>query len=346
MAADLPATVDVLIRCDLGPTQGVGHLMRCIALSEEAMSRGLSVVVCADVAAVPFAGLQLRKRHIAWVPPVSTADEHVSLVRRLGPKLVVIDSYVLSPAVYAAVREERCNLLALVDGPIGAREADVFLDQNIGAEFDDHAIPAGSVRLAGLTYALMRDEVLRHRPAAPLTGAEHDPLRVHAFFGGTDAFGAAPEVMALVAKAGVPAYITCVAGTPAIANELKSVEMARNQAVEVIAPTDELPAQVASADVVLSASGTSAWELACLGAAAGLVCVVDNQVVGYARVVATGSAVGLGRLADVAEHRRASLDAVTTLLTDASLRARLRSTAWSLVDGRGRVRVMDAVTGA
>ena len=46
----------------------------------------------------------------------------------------------------------------------------MLLDQNIGAEQDDWPLPEGAVRLAGLDYALMRDEIRARR--GPPT---HDP---------------------------------------------------------------------------------------------------------------------------------------------------------------------------
>ena len=54
----------------------------------------------------------------------------------------------------------------------------------------------------------------------------------------------------------------------------------------MIGPTVAARPQYVESDLVISASGTSTWELLCLGATAGLVCVVDNQEMGYERAVA------------------------------------------------------------
>ena len=67
------------------------------------------------------------------------------------------------------------------------------------------------------------------------------------------------------------------------------------QRFEIIAPTDDLPKLLAGADLAVSASGTSTWELLCLGLAAALVWVVDNQIIGYERTIARGYAAGLGQ---------------------------------------------------
>ncbi len=92
---------------------------------------------------------------------------------------------------------------------------------------------------------------------------------------------------------------------------------------------------------MISASGTSTWELLCLGATAGLVCVVDNQVMGYERTVATGAAVGVGVLSDLKADPSGAAAVLGPLLQDPAERARLAAAGWKLVDGQGRVRVAD-----
>ena len=177
----------LLVRCDVGPAYGVGHLMRCVALAEEFAARGHEVVFSAAVEDVPFALEQVRRRGFRWVDPPDSVDGLVEQAR--AADAVVIDSYVLPREAYSAVRRVRPTL-AIVDGDPSGKDGHVLVDQNIGAEEDDWPLPEGAVRLAGLDYALMRDEIRDARTARhdPATGA----VRVFAFFGGTDAFGAAP----------------------------------------------------------------------------------------------------------------------------------------------------------
>jgi spore coat polysaccharide biosynthesis predicted glycosyltransferase SpsG len=162
---------------------------------------------------------------------------------------------------------------------------------------------------------------------------------VLAFFGGTDAFAAGPAVTRALVATGVPFDATVVAPTW----ELAAAVAAVSSQVHVIGPTDQLAAAVREADLVISASGTSTWELLCLGATAGLVCVVDNQVMGYERAIATGTAAGVGLLSELRADPTAAAAVLKRLLTDAAERARLATAGWQLVDGQGRVRVADAL---
>jgi spore coat polysaccharide biosynthesis predicted glycosyltransferase SpsG len=110
----------------------------------------------------------------------------------------------------------------------------------------------------------------------------------------------------------------------------------------VIAPTDRLAEEVLSADLVISAAGTSSWELLCLGAACAFVYVADNQATSYERVLAAGLGLGLGRLEDLVTDPGPATAVLTRALADAGLRAGLRAGGWERVDGGGRSRVAEA----
>lgn len=326
------------MRCDVGPSYGVGHLMRCVALAEEYAARGFEVVFSADVESVPFARDQLQRRGLRWVRPPDSVAGLVDQAR--DADVVVIDSYALPLEAYAAVRRTRPTL-ALVDGDPAGKDGHVLLDQNIGAEADQWPLPDGTVRLAGLDYTLMRDEIrdaraVEHAPPG-------DPARVFAFFGGTDATGAAPVVTRAMAATGVPFELRVVGATEELRAELSQIEPGPGQRVTVIGPTSELAGEVTRADVVVSAAGTSSWELLCLGAACAFVCVADNQALSYDRVVALGAVVGLGRVAAVRAEPVTATEVLAGLLRDRAAQDRLRRSGRSLVDGRGRERVADAL---
>lgn len=336
----------VAMVCDAGPEVGIGHVMRCLALGEELVARGVRVVVVADLDRVPWAAEQVRRRGIEIVSP-GPGDRRDALgvldvLARVEPSSVVVDSYRLPASVYAELRQ-RWPLLALTDGDPAGRVADLYLDQNLGAESSAWALPDGARHLGGLDYAQQRRDIVRQRPSAPKVAAdEHRPLRVLAFFGGTDAFGVSPRVVRLVVRTGIAVELTAIAATPELAEEIAGIEPAPGQAVQVIGPTDILAELVADADVVLSAAGTSAWELFCLGAAVGFVCVADNQREACVRMDEDRLAVGIATLAELDGDAEGAVARMRDLLGDVRLRERLRAACWVMVDGRGAARVADA----
>ncbi|KIR66894.1 PseG/SpsG family protein [Micromonospora haikouensis] len=340
------STVRVGVRCDAGPTRGVGHLVRCLALAEEFLARGHRVEFFGTVEGVGWAGRQLAARGIPLHPGPQRPADLVAAARRHGLDVVVLDSYELDPAGAGALRAAGVVTLAVVDGDTRGQDADVYLDQNLGAAHG----PLPGRLLAGTAYPLLRDAVVAARPAAPRPATPAARPRVLAFFGGTDAFGAAPVLARVLLATGHPMDLTVVVGRADVEAELAALAPGRGQAVRPVPPTDDLPALVTAADLVVSAAGTSTWELCCLGAPAALVCVVDNQRESYGRVVDAGLVAGLGELPALAAAglpgRTARAGAARTLralLDSPERRAALAARAWATVDGRGRARVADAV---
>ncbi|WP_091446233.1 PseG/SpsG family protein [Micromonospora yangpuensis] len=335
------------MRCDAGPVRGVGHLVRCLALAEEFLARGHTVEFFGTVEGLDWAARQLADRGIARHPGPQHPAELVAVAARHRLDVMVLDSYELDPASSGALRAAGVVTLAIVDGDTRGQDADLYLDQNLGAAYDP---PLPGRLLAGTAYPLLRDTVRAARPAAPRAAVPADRPRVLAFFGGTDAFGAAPVLTRLLLATGCPMELTVVVGRPDVAGELAALAPGPGQTLRAVGPTDELPTMITVADLVVSAAGTATWELCCLGTPAGLVCVVDNQRESYHRVVAEGIVAGLGELPALAAAgpagEAARADAVGTLralLTSPQRRAELAARAWSTVDGQGRARVADAV---
>ncbi|MFV2103416.1 PseG/SpsG family protein [Micromonospora sp. LOL_024] len=350
--------VRVGLRCDAGPQRGVGHLVRCLALGEEFLARGATVEVFGAVDGIDWAAGQLAARGIPLHPGPDTPDGLVAAAHRHSLDVLVLDSYELDPAGAGALRAAGVVTLAIVDGDTRGQDADLYLDQNFGT---DLGVPAGRL-LAGSRYALLRDTVLAARPpAAPSTdgpvtdGPAADAAVVSrpavlAFFGGTDAAGAAPALTEVLLSTGLPMELTVVVGRPGTAARLDRLTPGPGQSLLPVPPTGGLPTLIAAADLVVSAAGTSTWELCFLGAASALVCVVDNQRESYHRVVAAGLAAGLGELPELAAAGPAGAAARTAaartlggLLSDGAQRAALSARAQAAVDGRGRERVVDAV---
>ncbi|MEU8247047.1 glycosyltransferase [Nonomuraea sp. NPDC048916] len=399
------------IRCDAGVRSGLGHLVRCVALAEELCARGMEVRFLGNLAGSPWARTQLLERGLPLLPAPARPDRLAGLVRDLGLGAVVLDSYELPPGTGAAIRATGAAVLAIIDGDHLGQEADLYLDQNLGAEL--RPFPMFAERLAGARYVLLRDSVRDLRdlrgPAgygaaagraagygaaagraagdgaagygaaagraagdgaagdgaagdgaagygaaagraagdgaaadrgAGGKGAGDGPAgdrgagdrgsvpRVLCCFGGTDSAGVAPAWTRALLDTGLPFRATVV--TPR--------KFRADGPVTVIPPTDRLPQLMAEADLVVSAAGSTVWELLYLGVPTALTWVAANQLVGYEPLVRDGIAAGLGPRADAA-----AIEALARLLADAGLREKYGRRGSGLIDGRGRERVADAL---
>ncbi len=345
-----PSSPHVALRCDASPRIGVGHLVRCLALADGLLARGWSVTLVGAVTGIRWVEDEVHRRGIPMRDAPADPAALVGLVTEIGCSAVVLDGYHLDTDTGAALRATGTVVLAIVDGTWGAdQEADLYLDQNLGAgPVDGPQVPTAAEQLLGLRHVLFRDSVLAQRRARPPQPGR--PPRVLTVFGGTDAQGAAPVVVPLVLATGLPLHVVAVAATDDIAAALHALADAGSPAegahLEVRSPTPDLAALAAQCDLVVTAAGTSVWELLCLGVPAALVRVAENQRVGYDAVLGRGVAVGLGAVDDLRDDEAARQHAVAVLraaLTDRADARRRADAGQALVDGRGRDRVVDAL---
>lgn len=328
--------------CDIGPSIGVGHVMRSLALAEELAVRGIEPVFLADAQSVPWAAEQIARRGFPAEQPLNGLDD-LDWLTRSAVDAIVIDSYLLPNEGYRAVRARGLRSMAIVDGPLRSAEADLYLDQNVGSELDEVALPEGSTRLAGLQYALLRDEIRAHRPEGPPVSSPTPEPHVLAVFGGTDPLGVGPVAVEALARTRRPFRLTLVAPREELRVRAEEVPLFAGQSLHVTGLTGRLGELVRSADLVVSAAGSSAWDLLSLGSCAAFVVAADNQEVGYRRLVSAGMAAGLGRFDDLTRRHHHVVGTLATLLSDHRRRTRLARAAWRSVDGRGRERVADAL---
>jgi hypothetical protein len=173
--------------------------------------------------------------------------------------------------------------------------------------------PGPAVTLVGPEHALVRQEFRSHRRLAAA-----DPVELLVAVGGTDPGGRAPGLVDAAGRLGLP---------------VRTLKEAVGGMGRPVAPV------MAAAGAALSATGTTAWELLCLGVPAAFVVAADDQVAPAQLVAAHGAGVVLGDVDRAMADGLVGLDAVADPVT----RRRLSEAALDLVDGRGAERVLDAL---
>lgn len=335
--------IDAAFVCDAGHEVGVGHVMRSLALAEELIVRGQRVAFFADLGDLPWVEAEVRRRgpRLLPRPPESGLMEGL---RAAAPRCVVFDSY-STTSEFLRVARSHWRTLAMIDGAAGQPEAHVVVDANLGAESVGHS-PVDATLLAGVRYALIRDDVLAHRPAKPPSAdlKDGEPPQLLVVVGGTDPQGVAPQLVALLARLRLECRLSVISSRTE--DELVGrAERRDGLAITVLPPGTHYPQMVLNSDLVISAAGSTTWELLTLGACAALIQVADNQALGYGAAVRQGLAAGLGSARDLGDsaHFGRAAATVTSLLTEPLTRSLLRRRAWMGVDGQGRQRVADAL---
>lgn len=325
----------VVLRADAGPLRGTGHVMRCITVARALADDGNDVVLLGEIDDVGWLTRYINDVEMEHVPCARDMLS-VETLRSLGADRLVVDSYWIDVEL---IREanEFVPTMAIVDNDTRGITATWYLDQNLGAELRDWSDVSGHV-LAGSRYALVRKEILKHRveDGWKIPGRES---HVVAFMGGTDPTRMMTAVAGSIAKALPELHLTAV--TTAEQVDAIKATVAPMPHATVLGPTSRLPEVLGSADAIVSAAGTSSWDVCSMGRPAVLVGVVDNQSAGLAHTLAQGIALGV----DATRHGADCVGALLArLLDDAALRETLVSRANEEFDGGGATRVARALT--
>ncbi|TCJ27963.1 hypothetical protein E0W80_07585 [Microbacterium sp. PI-1] len=323
-----------LIRADATFETGTGHVMRCLTLAEELRARGHEVLLRGELGGITWliervAEAGVRHEHVQ-AHDLAWADEDA-----YSFDVVVVDSYVIDvDSVNAMARVT--PTLAIVDADHRGLIVDLYLDQNLGAaDFPwEHS-------LIGAPFALVRADIVRLKRdrLRPLTS----PPQVLSFMGGSDPTGAIVTVTRELLSLPMPVEVTLVVA-PRWQDDVDAL-IADRPGFRSLAPTPALPELLAGADVVVSATGTSAWEICTIGVPSMFIAVVDNQRPGLRALVEGGLSLGID-LTDLPAPPGTAPEiahGVERLITEESLRERLFSACNHVFDGQGARRVAAAL---
>jgi len=167
----------------------------------------------------------------------------------------VLDGYGNDLAVQRRARVDHDHVLVIDDhGSLGAYDADLVLDHNIGADRGD---------LLGSRYLLLRTEFADEPPDRPPPGRR-----------------------VLLAPGGAPS-----SSTTATFDGIAAGLIAAGAGLVWLRGVDDVVATMASADVAVAAAGVTAYELCRVGVPAVLVAVAENQEPVARRLDDAGAAV-------------------------------------------------------
>ena len=348
--------MQVLLSCDGGGSLGVGHVIRSVALAEAAVKAGHDVLVAGHFEGSFVQGqLAAAPVEVAQISPWLAGGDLVLLIELVGrsrPDVLHVDSYTAPDRLRALVPSGGAGSMVLSnmeDGTFGRRPADLVVDPTFGAELVARPQDGATWLLRGSRYAPVRQRVIDARRRGSRNkggaggaddnagGAGQVARSVLVVMGGTDPVGLAPGAVELLARTGLALEVTTIA-VGENAERVRTAAEGSQLSVNVLAPVDDLAAMMSAHDLVISAAGTSIWELCCIGVPTAVAWAVDNQREGYDRVVAAGAAIGLG--GPGLGGGEGAVDLLKTALTDSEVRARLVRAGRQVVDGLGAWRVV------
>jgi len=315
----------VLFRVDADPAIGSGHLMRCLALAAQLRARGCAVAFVSRIEPEP-----LREKVRAADFELLDAPARLEGLP-LPAQWVVLDGYKFGLAEQRAVKALDVRLMVIDDMAMQDEYcADLVLNQNVGE--GRVAYPGAARALLGPGYAMLRPEFAAAPRGAQARGSAK---RILLTLGG----GAPPQVAQVLFTAlgelGLPLHVRALGVAP----EMPAVSIGSE--LECLPYVDDMPAQMAWADLALCAGGSTCWELACMGVPALITVLSRDQKMVVEQMTAADCAVSLGWHEDLTPA--SVVRALKRLLAGDSALLSMRQNGPRLVDGLGAARVAEAL---
>ncbi len=337
----------LIIRVDASIQIGTGHLVRCQALGQAWKNAGGQVTF---ITACQDEGLlqQLREEqfdiHLLTKPHPDASDwnDTKGVLAAHPDAWVVLDGYHFDEVYQQQVKETKHRLLVIDDvAHLKHYHADILLNQNLGAEQLSYSGEPDTRWLLGTRYALLRREFLAWREWRREIPAV--ARRVLVTLGGGDAGNNTLKVIQALQKTDIPgleANVVVGASNPHAA-KLEAAARQSRIPIRLAHKVKDMAELMAQADVAVSSSGSTVWELLFLGTPTLLLVSADNQRYVAEHVENNGAGKTLGWAKNLSVEPLAR--ALDSLLKDFNWRVEAVKKARQIVDGQGAQRVITAI---
>ncbi|MBZ5647601.1 MAG: UDP-2,4-diacetamido-2,4,6-trideoxy-beta-L-altropyranose hydrolase [Acidobacteriia bacterium] len=334
----------LLVRADANVEIGTGHVMRCLALAQAWQDGGGAVTYAMRTPEAKVRN-RLESENIATkeIRGAGDAAATVEAARESGANWVVLDGYGFGAEYQRQMQAAGYPVLFVDDyGHSSEYSAELVLNQNLGADEGWYGKRSPNTRLLlGTDYSLLRREF---RSRGRLRNMFPEVARnVLITIGGADAGNVTALAISAVAKLGLQEIAVKVAVGPANPHhgELQALVAGLGLPIELVSTTTQMPELMEWADVAVSATGSTSWELLFMQVPFVGICVADNQRPGTRHLSEKGFAITLDFTPNLAADDIA--DALKKLVPDQHKRSAMARRGRELVDGNGVERVIAAM---
>ena len=318
--------MQITFRADASPEIGTGHVMRCAAIAEEAILRGIPCRLVGTLGGIGWVESHLAEIGLPWVEIGDWFAGESS-----GVEILVIDSYSI-PVEDLFLSDNRWQYrIVVADEPTPNYFANLVIHPGLDASWfkgDSNAL------LFGAKYLPIRRSIQKSSRAQDRIGLS----KVVIFGGGTDLFSFSTSMAKILTKSPIfsNASFFC---SEKLGNEIRQMD----DRFSAFLPGNKLSEELATADLVLTTASTSSLEILAMEIPMGIACLVKNQI---------SNANALGRLG-VAHVMQIHIEGKSLEIEEESLLAFLRNDEYrkqlqkkmeGFVDLKGTTRILDEIT--
>ena len=308
----------LVLKADASPVLGAGHVMRSLAIAEEAISRNIDTFFAGTISDADWLYEKTKS-----VPGLLWIDNLESFVVDPKRDFLLLDSYSL-PLDCAFIKPSRWKcVIAIVDQLTPSYEANLKIHP--GLVHGHHTL---SNVLSGPNYIPLRKTITKSQKV------ESVPLKVIVVGGGTNIH----KVVNFIASE--LQHLEFEFQTFLFSEQIddKLLVDARFERVPIGADLDAIAEE---ADLVFTTASTTSMEFIAREKAVGVTCAVDNQREYYLALTESGLAAPIG----VFENHVWNLNSqvIRQLVLDKKYRENLIKRTENLIDLQGSKRIVDKI---
>ncbi len=332
--------MNIAFRFDTSPEIGIGHLMRCLALSEEFLRRKHK---CYFVSKIDNENLinRIKKNNVflhKMEPGSTLEDDRNGLIEFSNENhinWIITDHYELNAEYVKELKQKNFKVLSIDDTAQIYYYSDIVLNQNISSEKLNFTSEKYTKFLLGTKYAMIRDQILNRSKKTDKEKVE----KILIMLGGTDRDNLILKILKMLEEINEKIeFVVLIGPLNPHEDEIKKYIKDKNMKVKVIKSPKNMAEIYLDTDIAISAGGSSCYELAYFGIPNIIITIADNQLNIAKGLDNKKTSIFLGKKQEI--NKEKLQNRVKELINNDSLRNTLSKNGKKLVDGKGKERIV------
>lgn len=311
-----------IFRTDASNNIGSGHVMRCLAIAEEAIYRGIECQLFGDLNGIDW--LEKRISEIGWQYQGSIFPSDYLISRE---NVLIIDSYGLNPTDPVLSSKNWGAKVTIADRETPQFVSDLIFHPGLS---DTWFKGDKTSFFFGFGYLPIRNSIVKNKSVN-----EQARFKIVVFGGGTDTFGFSNRIADELKH--IPNFDEAVF----FSNDKKGIEKIDHR-FRVSDFGSNLDHELSETALVFTTASTSSLEIVAREIPLGVGCAVGNQMTHYnsLRELTLAACVG-EKLAN--DEWKINSELVKKLITNSEYRSEIKDAQSGLIDLRGSRRIVEKI---
>lgn len=264
-----------LIRADGGFNIGMGHIIRCMTLYDELIKNNVECIFVSKKDKVVEGYFKDKKVRYILMEAMELDGEKIeikNIIKNYNTDVIITDSYNINEEYLLFLKSLSRYLVSIDDNYLFDYPSDIVVNPNVYAEKKRYNNNISKYLLGG-QYCILRDEFRKRSSKNIKVKAENILITM----GGTDVNNVTPFIIKAINE--IPGInINVIVGKGFENRELIEESCKNGQNIKLIYNPKDMRILMESADVCISSSGSTLYELASLGVPTLFVIQADNQL--------------------------------------------------------------------